>query len=215
MEKNAPTLCSGVSPEIMEQLEKCSVRKQFKKGDYLYRNGDEPAGIYCLEKGLVGLVTVSNSGRERLVRLFKAGQYFGHRSLFAGETYHANSLALDPVECRLFPKADVLSLCKKYPEFPLGIAEKLAKELGRAELWLGFLTDRQVSERVADGLLYLKAVHPAHSWTRREIADFCGTTTETVIRTLAAFEAEGLIRQKGRKIDIVQREALLECASPH
>ncbi|MCB9253750.1 MAG: Crp/Fnr family transcriptional regulator [Bdellovibrionaceae bacterium] len=214
MEASTPTLCSGMAPEIVAPLEACSIRKTYKKGESLYLMGDEPAGIYCLEKGLVGLVTVSTSGRERLVRLFKAGQYFGHRSLFAGESYHANAVALDPVECRVFPKKDVMELCRKFPEFAVGIAQKLARELGRAEHWLGFMTDRQVSERVADGLLYLKAAHPEHNWTRREIADFCGTTTESVIRTLAAFEAEGLIRQKGRHIDILQREALLECASP-
>lgn len=122
----------------------------------------------------MGLVTVSPSGRERLVRLFKAGQYFGHRSLLADEKYHANSLALEPAECRIFPKADVLALFRKFPELALEIAKKLARELGRAELWLGFMTDRQVTERVADGL----------------------------------------IRQKGRRIEILQRDALFELASP-
>jgi CRP-like cAMP-binding protein len=62
-------------------------------------------------------------------------------------------------------------------------------------------------------VLYLREVFPEHQWTRREIAEFCGSSTPTVIRTLAKFEAEGILRQHGRKIEIVRREALLELAA--
>jgi CRP-like cAMP-binding protein len=62
-------------------------------------------------------------------------------------------------------------------------------------------------------VLYLKELFPEHQWTRKEIADFCCSTTPTVSRTLASFEASGFIRQIGRKIEIIKREPLLELAA--
>ena len=203
------SLWDGMPEQTQLELESARVRKRSDKGDYLYRAGDTPQGIYLLVSGLVGLVTLSSSGKEHLVRLFKGGQYFGHRSLFANEPYHASSHALEPVECDFLPKNLILSISKSHPEFGLKVAEKLAKELRRAELWLGSMTDRQVGERIAEALLYLKTAYPEHLWTRREIAEFCGSTTPTIIRTLAQFEEQGFISQEGRTITILNRDALL------
>ena len=63
----------------------------------------------------------------------------------------------------------------------------------------------------AEALLFLQDHFTHQGWTRREIAQWAGTTPETVIRTLAQFEKEGFIDQSdGRSIRILNRDKLRE-----
>ena len=44
--------------------------------------------------------------------------------------------------------------------------------------------------------------------SRKEIAEYAGTTVETVARTLTQFEKEGLIEKIGRSFEILDGEKL-------
>ncbi len=85
----------------------------------------------------------------------------------------------------------------------------LAKELRQAEIQHVMILENQILARAAQALIYLKDLHPEHSWTRQEIANFCASTVSTIIKTLAELEARGLILQEGRAITILNREGLL------
>lgn len=184
-------------------------RVQYKRHDVIYKMGDEPQNIYFLAQGLVGLVVWSESGKDHLVRLFKAGQIFGHRSLFAQEKYHASATALDDVEVLVLSKEQLRERMKGNCELAENLLQNLAKELRVAEAKQVVLSEKDVTARIAEAIIYFKELHPTHSWTRQEIADFCGTTVATVIRTLAKFVDDGLIEQQGREIHILNRESLL------
>jgi len=75
------------------------------------------------------------------------------------------------------------------------------------------ISSNSAIERIAEALLFLREHFHEKNWTRKEISEWAGTTTETVIRTLADFEEEGLINQTGRLITILNREALLQKAN--
>jgi CRP-like cAMP-binding protein len=181
----------------------------FKRGDTVYREGDEPRGIYFVNKGLVGLTKIGISGKEHFLRFFKKGQFFGHRSLFSQENYHATALTIEQTSLVLVPQESILWATEKYPKILLDVVNVLAKELRRAENLHVMILDNQIHVRVAQGLLYLKNLNPEHNWTRQEIANFCASTVSTVIKALADLEAEGLIRQEGRSIQILNAEGLL------
>ena len=103
-----------------------------------------------------------------------------------------------------------------YERFPSGyraIVQALARELRQAEIRIASLSEKDVTARVAEALIYLKKVDPLHLWTRKEIADFCGSTTATVIRVLARLESSGVIRQEGRSILFRNEQALLDLST--
>lgn len=195
--------------QVVQEVEKVVEKKIFNRGDILYRADEEPRGIYFITKGLVGLVVVGLSGQEHLVRLYKCWQFFGHRSIFAQEKYHATATALEETHI-LFVKKDVLcDLIRKHWEISFSFLEVMARDLKRAEQRIVSRSELDVTARVAESLVYLKDMYPHHRWTRKEIADFCGSTTPTVIKVLAKLEAEGLIKQEGREIIINSRDELL------
>lgn len=181
-----------------------------KRGDFVYRQGDQPKGLYFVEKGLVGLMLLGpNSGKEHLVRFFREGHFFGHRALFSQEGYHGNALALDTTRLKMLPSQSIRDLLEQNPKIYRNFVEVLCRELRRAEIQHVLILENEVKARTALALVYLKELHPDHQWTRQEIANFTASTAPTVIKTLAELENLGLIRQDGRSIEILNRDGLI------
>ncbi|WP_413578049.1 Crp/Fnr family transcriptional regulator [Bdellovibrio sp. HCB290] len=183
--------------------------EKFKRGDVLYKMGESPRNIFFLVEGLVGLVVWSEAGNDHLLRLFKKNQIFGHRSFFAQEPYHASATVLEDATVFVLSKEEMRERMKGNCDLAEKLLQTLATELRRAEEKQVILTEKDVTARIAEAVVYFKDLHPTHSWTRQEIADFCGTTTATVIRTLARFVDDGLIEQRGREIIILKKDELL------
>lgn len=190
-------------------MEKVRISKCYKRGAFLYQIGEEPTGIYFVASGLVGLTLVGISGREHLLRLCKRGQFLSHRSLLASEPYHASAVSLENSEIYFVPKKEFFEIYERYPSGCKPIVQSLARELRQAEIRFASMSDKDVTARIAETLIYLKNVYPDHAWTRREIAELCGSTTSTVIKVLARFESTKIISQDGRAIVISDAEALL------
>lgn len=203
-------ICS-VSPEVIPHLERAKVLSIYKPGQTIFYAGNEPLGLFTITKGLVKLETVSQSGSAHTLRIIGPGGVLGYRSLFASEPYHASAIAMDEVEMCFIPKSDVLSIFKEFPEAAMKLLSHLSKDLRQAEeKWMDQM-DKGASERIAEALLFLQDHFEHSGWTRREIAQWAGTTPETVIRTLSQFEKEGLIDQTdGRQIRIVNLKKLQE-----
>jgi CRP-like cAMP-binding protein len=201
---------SDLSVENKKKLVTDAINLNFKRGDFVYQHGDHPKGLYLVKTGLVGLIIVgSTSGKEHLLRFFREGQFFGHRALFSNEEYHASSVVLEPTEIVMIPKDIILSLIENNPNLLKKFVQVLCLELRRSETHQVMILENEVLVRIAQSLVYLKDLHPEHNWTRQEIANFCASTTSTVIKALADIEALGFIKQDGREIHILNRTGLI------
>lgn len=197
--------------KAQKELHQVTQERTYKRGDAVYSQGDTPRGIYFIEEGLVGLALIGEaSGKEHLVRLFKEGQFFGHRTLFAHETHHATSTALEKTQLSFIPKDPFLKIADQYPCLYKDVMQVLARELRASEVRHVTIMENQVLTRTAQALVYLKDLYPEHNWTRQEIANFCASTASTVIKAMAQLEERGLIAQKGRSIEILKRQGLIE-----
>lgn len=203
------TVFEALSPEARHYLQEHRQSRTVKRGDVIYRAGDRPTGLYLIHHGLVGLVIHSAKGTDHLLRLFRSGQFFAHRSYFANEPHHATSLALEASEISYISHDDVEEIIRIDPGFLRHVVEYLAKELRAAEVHRVMVSEQDVLARTAHAVAVMKDFAPGHRWTRSEIASFCASTTPTVVRALAELEARGLIRQVGRDIEVLNREALL------
>lgn len=199
---------------IARLLESSYSRKTYAKGSYLFYRSEIPDTVFLVTNGLVGLVVTSSNGKNSLYRLFSANQLVGHRSLISEEPYHGDALLLESSEVALIKKDIFLDLIAHEREVCMNIGKVLAHDLGRAEVRLSAAFDKSVGPRIAESLLYLLETHPERRWTRSEISFHCGSTTATVIRTLAEFEKNGWIEQHGRSIAIVDRAGLIAYADP-
>jgi CRP-like cAMP-binding protein len=194
------------------KLEQKKRSRTYRKREFIYEAGEIPKGIYLVNSGLVGLTAVTRNGNEQLLRVFRQGQYFGHRALLAEEPYHATATSLEASEICFIEAQSWRSALQSDPHFCDSVLKTLARELRDAEMRRLSISDDDVLTRAAEALIYLHELKPDHDWTRKEIALFIASTAPTIVRALAKLESRGLIRQSGRKIEILDRAGLLDAA---
>jgi CRP-like cAMP-binding protein len=186
-----------------------SVSKTIKKREILYHEGDTPNSIYLIQKGMVGLFRIAENGKESLLRLFSENNLLGHRSMIAEEEYHATAVALTDVELLVISKEEWSKLIQ-IPEINSKLLKQLASDLGHSELRLAGLVDKPAKLRIVESLIFLKLKHAGHIFTRKEIAEFAGSTTETTARVMSELESSSLLVKDGRDYIIPDPEKALQ-----
>lgn len=208
--KSTSVLCSD--PGAVELIDKVKVSCHFSKDQIIFQDGTTPLGLFSIQAGLVKLETISENGTSHTLRLHGPGDVLGYRALFSNESYKATAIAMEETILCFIPKHDIFCLFNSHPQLMLKLIQFLSKDLGNAEAkWIDQM-DKAALARVAEAVLFLSEQFDHANWTRKEIADWAGTTSETVIRSLAHFEKDGVICLQGRKIDILDRNALESAA---
>lgn len=192
---------------FIKDLETRSIK--LKRGQIIYHQGDEPKEIYLVDSGIIGLFHISETGKETFLRVFKKDSIFGHRSFFAESAYHATSVALTECEITIIPKEACDEICAKNPVLLKELTKQISRSLADAELRLSGLLDKSANKRIAESLIYFKLKYPEKVWTRKEIADFSGSTYETVTRVMTELNAQNLITKEGRDFSIIDTDSLL------
>ena len=176
------------------------------KNDIIYQQNESPTSFFEVQSGYIGLISITEDGKETLHRVFKKGHFFGHRTILSDEKYHATTIALTDAELNIISKEDFISQINTNHQLLLHVTQVLAKELRRSENKYSDLVNKKVEARIVQTLAFLKTRYPAYKWTRREIGEYCGAKTETVSRILSKLESADLITKKGR--DIVIKDLL-------
>lgn len=202
-------------PEALNIINSSKIVNHYRRGQVVFYAGNFPTGLYCVATGLIKLESsgTGTSNNGHILRVIQGGEILGYRALFANQNYEASAIVQDDATICMIPKAAVMELLEKFPKVAMKLLAHVSRELKAAEARLCGQTDKNASGRIAEALLFLKGKLEEQVWTRKEIAEWAGTTPETVMRCLAEFESEGMIEQKGRKIKIKDRAALMACAN--
>lgn len=197
--------------EAISKVQNARSLSSYRAGQTIFYEGSQPLGLYVIRKGLVKLESLSSEGESHILRLMGPGQVLGYRALFAEEAYRANAIAVEDVEICFIPKNVLLNeIVKEHPEVAMNLLRQLSRDLQLAEEKWVLQVDRDAGERVAEAILFLNQHFQGQPWTRRQIAEWAGTTPETVMRTLAQFEKNGWVEAQGRLYKILDQEKLFE-----
>jgi len=207
-----------LSPEITDQ--KYTI--QCKKSRQFIMEGAPVNGLYFIYSGKVKVIKTGYNGKEQILRLSKDGEVIGHRGFGMGETYKIGATALeDTVLCNF--STDLLKkILLEQPQVTFDFMHFYAKELNRSETKVKTMSQMTVREKVIDMILYIYRKFGDQSThniglelTRKELADYAGTSDEQVIRILSALKKEKLIVTKSKLIQILDIENLKKEISDH
>jgi len=182
----------------------------YKRGDVIFNSSDTPNGLFFVNRGLIRLESNSMDGETCLFRFIRHEEVLGFRAMISNEPYHVSAVVHEDSHVYFIPKDCVFKIMSEFPEFLLKMTLELSVELRKADMRIESIIHKDAGTRIVEALLYFKERYPNHIWTRKEIAEWAGTTPETVIRLLAKIENEGAIEQSGRMIKILNRKKLLE-----
>lgn len=167
----------------------------FSPGQMLVRMGEEGASLYTLRLGLIKLVRNTADGRQRIVRVLRAGDVVGLEVLL-GAHYDTDAVALTQVKvCRL-PLQVIRRLDRETPRLHQRLLERWHRSLKEADDWLAELNFGTARQRVAGLILKMRSVEDAAVCTlfsREDMGAMLDLKLETVSRMVNAFVREGAI----------------------
>lgn len=210
------------SPEEASLVKSKAVRKEYVKGEFLFREKSYSKGIYIIRKGKVKIFQTNREGKQSIAYIYKKGDYFGYRPLLAEEPHPVSAVAMDNVIVTFISRELFGNMLSRSSHLSRKLLNVLSKEFS---VWINKMTTFSqygVKERVALSLLILNKVYQRAdenprsvtiSINRDDFAGYVGTAKETLVRMLRTFKDEKIITTKGTKIIILRPRALINMIS--
>jgi len=146
---------------------------------------------------------------SQIIRFIKEGEIVGHRGFGTNYVYDISASALsDTVLCNFSTDVLIEMLHKAPPlmfDFMLFYADQLQKSEANAKRF----AQMTVREKVVNGLLFIHRKFGQSEGfiniilSRKDIADFAGTSMDQVIRVISALKKEGLLAVSGKRLGIL------------
>ena len=200
---------SSLSRDELAELSALVVPRSFESGEFVFWEEDAPEWFYLVAEGRVKVVKHSSSGKEFIIAFFGPGEMFGEVAVFEDKPYPASAQAIAETKVLGIKRRDFLSFLADRPQVALRIINVLGGRLRDAQSRLKDLASERVEQRLAQTLLMLSSkLGLTLPFTRQEIADMAGTTTETAIRVMSRLKQGKIIRSVRGKVIILDKEKL-------
>lgn len=214
------SIFKNLSESEFEDLNYIKTCNFHKRGEIIYHEGNRPTGVYCISKGIIKLYKTGIEGKEQIIRFAKKGDIIGYRSILSNDLACTTAKVIEDVDLCFIPSESWLSLLQHNNDFSLDIMKFACDELGKSNSFITDIAQKNVRERLAEILLFLKEDFGLDSegvlqisLTREEIANITGTATESAIRLLSEFKDDKMIVLNGRKISILDETRLKKTAN--
>lgn len=212
---------SVLSKKELEELNKHKSYHFYRKGFFVFYEGNEPDGLYCIYDGNVKVSKIGEDGREQIVRLAKPGNFLGYRSLLCNDKYNASAIALEDTHICFFPKEYYMELIASRPNIAEQTIRLLTSDLRFAENMMMNMAQKHVKGRIAETLLMLEEMYGVNekdqtiniTFKREDIGNMAGTTTETSIRVISDLNKEKVIESVGKRIRILDKAKLIKLST--
>jgi len=200
---------SSLSKNELEALSRVAFERSFQANAAIFWEGDPPDYFYIVVSGRVKIVKHSSTGKEFIIAFFGPGEMFGEVAVFENKPYPASAQAVSGVKVVGIRRDDFLAFLATHPQVALNIINVLGGRLRDTANRLKDLAGERVEQRLARILMMLSAkLGLTLPFTRQEIADMTGTTTETTIRLTSQLKERGIIRTIRGKIIITDETKL-------
>lgn len=194
----------------LAEFEKKMIERKFQKGAPIFLEGDPAEYVWFVKEGHVKAVIHSAEGKDMTLCMVGANSMFGTCCCFGGGQYPCNSMAETDTTVVAYPMRDFMELLERYPEMSKAVVRALSERLRQSKDMQVF-EQESVEKRILHVLVGLVSEFGnTIPLTRREIAEMCGTTVETCIRTFSHLEKEGLVSSTRGKITVRNVRDLME-----
>jgi len=220
--KRCPLFAALEDRESAAEIKAISVSKRYPRGALIISEDEEATGFFVVISSRVKVYKLSLEGKERILHIISLGETFAEAALFAGSTYPAFAEFFAQTQVLYFSKEGFLNLIRKNPQISLNMIASLSHWLMKFVSLVEELSLNDVSTRLSKYLIDLSSKSGRSSErgiefeldiSKRQLASQLGTISETLSRALKKLRDREIIRVEGKKIIILQKEALEEIYS--
>jgi CRP/FNR family transcriptional regulator len=223
------SIAADLDPPALREFGAIGTAALYRPRQIVFSEGGPVAGLHLVCQGQVKLFCSDRFGREHVLSLAGPGAVLGEMPRAADATYTSSAEATVESQLCLLPRERLAPFLARHPSVAWRLVTALGGELAGARRKLRDLALKNAESRLAGWLVEL-----AHatgglaqrrveiSFSRREIAEMIGISTETAIRLLGRLRDRGVIeielhafvvRDPDRLLRIAQRDDW-ECSAP-
>ena len=206
-----------LTPKATKDFDAVKSTSAYPEGAILFLEKQDPRGVFLLCEGEVKLTISSSEGKTLILRIAKPGEILGLMAALSGKPYEVTAETIRPSQIAHVRRDDFVRFVAQYPEAAQGIVKQLSSNYhGACEQLRTVGLSMSAPEKLARLLLEWSAgaeetklgTQITIRLTHEEIAEFIGSTRETVTRTLSDFKSRHLVTTKGSTLSIPSRAAL-------
>ena len=179
--------------------------------------GDEPQGIYYIEKGGVRQYTIDQRGEEIVVNSFHNPAFIPMFWAFNDEPCKYFFETSDDTTLRCAPKEDIVVFLKKNPDVVFDLLGRLYAGLDGVLMRMVHLMSGTAYTRILHELIIqVKRLHPKDSsevllpLKEYQLGSYCGLTKETVSREFKKLKQKKLVSVDSAGITVKDVKKLQE-----
>jgi CRP-like cAMP-binding protein len=191
-----------------QQLSENYDTRQLERRQTLYAQGNRPKFVYYLIKGKIKTYKLHEDGKEYITNLYGPGDFIGYTVILKETNYDDSAMVLEEAEVMLIPRDEFLQMLHKDPLVAGQFIQIMAQHVKEKEDRLVSLAYSSLRKRVAKAVVDIadkfglnEKAAPIEI-SREDLAQYVGTATESLIRTLSDFKAEKLIEIHSGKITV-------------
>ena len=187
-------------------LQTCVSRLELRLAQAVFRAGTQPRFIHFLEEGVVRLVRYGRQGEEVVLHDARPGEFLAEASLESAR-YHCDAIASQPSVILRVAKADFERLLAEAPTFARVWMGLLAAQLRSTRARVERLSLRSAEDRIRH--LLLSEGRGARceleiTGSLKDLARRLGLTHESLYRTLARMQKDGVIDRQGSQLRLTK-----------
>ena len=194
----------------------CSSILEYRRGQVIYDQDQPSTSIYLVIDGKVKVCRMADDGRQVVVDIYQADEFFGESAFLSASTRDEQALALEGTKVMTWTTAEIEDLVTHRPRLAIALLQILVQrsiEFGnRIE---SFSVDN-IARRLARTLIRFseRLGHGAEDgsvqmmpFTHELLSQYVGTSREIVTHYMNQFRRQGYLRYS-RKGIMLYRDAL-------
>jgi CRP/FNR family transcriptional regulator len=202
----------NLSEELLQKVYDNQVSLSYNKGEILSKQGGFASHIVFLTQGLIKIYKEHND-KNLILKIVKPGEFIGLTSLYNKGLFNYSAASIDSSKVYSISADIIKYLIKNNPDFAEMIIGQINLNMSQFFERIISLTQKQLHGRIADVILHLsREIYEADKFnmllTRRDIAEFCGMSTESAIRILKEFHNDKIVNIEGKNLEVISYQLL-------
>ena len=195
-------LLGRLDPGEIDALAARARVERYPAGREIFAKGSPGRNMIAVLRGSVKIASLSPTGREIVLNIIYAGEFFGEIAVIDGAERSAGAVAMTECELLLLDRRDVIPLFERHPEICMILMRILCRRLRQTSEQVEDVLFRSLEARLAKTLLQiaggtgrLEPRGPAAGFrlSQRELATMAGGSRESVNKQLQVWHRAGLI----------------------
>ncbi|MFN3355743.1 MAG: Crp/Fnr family transcriptional regulator [Pseudomonas sp.] len=188
-------------------------------GQFLFKRGDPPCGLYAVLDGAVRISAVNAQGKEAVLSLVETPYWFGEICLFDNLPRTHDAQASGPCTLLQVPQAAMLDILEHQPAYWRDVALLMSHKLRLSLINIEQMSLMPASARLAHRLLMIARGYGEIDQARHtlqlpqeDLAAMLGLSRQTTNSLLKALEQQGVIGLSYGAIEILDLKSLQQAA---